>query len=136
MFNKKIVIITIITALLDGIFLYLNRSFFNNQIIQVQGSPINMNYLSTILCYIFIIYGLYYFIIKNNRSVYDAFLLGIFVYGVYELTNKSLLKDWSYNTVITDTLWGGVLFSLTTYLTYRIMGNKQDFSAIHPASIQ
>jgi uncharacterized membrane protein len=135
MFNKKIVIITIITALLDGIFLYLNRSFFNNQIIQVQGSPIKMDYFSAILCYAFLIFGLYYFIIKDNKPVYNAFLLGIVEYGVYELTTKALLKDWSYKTVILDTLWGGVLFSLTTYLTYHIMGNKQDFSVIHPASI-
>ncbi len=136
MFNKKIIIITIITALLDGLFLYLNRSFFNNQIIKVQNSPIKMDYLSATLCYIFLIYGLYYFIIKDNKSVKDAFLLGIVEYGVYELTTKALLKDWSYNTVIVDTLWGGVLFSLTTYLTYYILGDKRDFSVIHPASIQ
>jgi len=136
MFNKKIIIITIITALLDGLFLYLNRTFFNNQIIKVQNSAIKMDYLSAALCYIFLIYGLYYFIIKDNKKINDAFLLGLFVYGVYELTNKSLLKDWSYKTVITDTLWGGVLFSLTTYLTYYILGDKLDFSVIHPASIE
>lgn len=136
MFNKKIIIITIITALLDGLFLYLNRTFFNNQIIKVQNSAIKMDYLSAALCYIFLIYGLYYFIIKDNKKINDAFLLGLFVYGVYELTNKSLLKDWSYKTVITDTLWGGVLFSLTTYLTYYILGDKRDFSVIHPASIE
>jgi len=95
-----------------------------------------MDYLSAALCYIFLIYGLYYFIIKDNKKINDAFLLGLFVYGVYELTNKSLLKDWSYKTVITDTLWGGVLFSLTTYLTYYILGDKRDFSVIHPASIE
>jgi len=136
MFNKKIVIITIITAILDVIFLYINRTFFNNQIIQVQGTSIKMDYFSALLCYIFLIYGLYYFIIKDNKSIQDAFLLGIIEYGVYELTTKSLLKNWNYKTVIIDTLWGGILFSLTTYITYQIVGNnKYDFSAIHPASI-
>lgn len=136
MFNKKILIITIIIAILDGIFLYMNRSLFINQIIQVQGTPIKVDYFSVILCYILLIYGLYYFIIKNNKSAYDAFLLGIIVYGVYETTTKSLLKDWNYNTLIIDTLWGGVLFGLTTYITYYIIGNnKYDFSVINPASI-
>jgi uncharacterized membrane protein len=136
MFNKKILIITIIIAILDGIFLYMNRSLFINQIIQVQGAPIKVDYFSVILCYILLIYGLYYFIIKNNKSAYDAFLLGIIVYGVYETTTKSLLKDWNYNTLIIDTLWGGVLFGLTTYITYYIIGNnKYDFSVINPASI-
>ena len=136
MFNKKIVIITIITAILDVIFLYINRTFFNDQIIQVQGTSIKMDYFSALLCYIFLIYGLYYFIIKDNKSIKDAFLLGIIEYGVYELTTKSLLKNWNYKTVIIDTLWGGILFSLTTYITYQIVeNNKYDFSMIHPASI-
>jgi uncharacterized membrane protein len=136
MFNKKILIITIIIAILDGIFLYMNRSLFINQIIQVQAAPIKVDYFSAILCYILLIYGLYYFIIKDNKPVYDAFLLGIIVYGIYETTTKSLLKDWNYNTVIIDTLWGGVLFGLTTYITYHITGNnKYDFSVINPASI-
>jgi len=135
MFNK-IVIITIIMAILDAIFLYINNKFFNDQIIQVQQSPIKMDYFSALLCYIFLIYGLYYFIIKDNKSIQDAFLLGIIEYGVYELTTKSLLKNWNYKTVIIDTLWGGILFSLTTYITYHIIGNnKYDFSMIHPASI-
>ena len=135
MFNK-IVIITIIMAILDAIFLYINNKFFNDQIIQVQQSPIKMDYFSALLCYIFLIYGLYYFIIKDNKSIQDAFLLGIIEYGVYELTTKSLLKNWNYKTVIIDTLWGGILFSLTTYITYQIVeNNKYDFSMIHPASI-
>ena len=135
MFNK-IVIITIITAILDAIFLYIKRLFSNDQITQVQNTFIKMDYFSASLCYIFLIYGLYYFIIKNNKSIQDAFLLGIIEYGVYELTTKSLLKDWNYKTVIIDTLWGGILFSLTTYITYHIIGNnKYDFSIIHPASI-
>ena len=136
MTHNKLFIVTIIVAVLDGLFLYLNHSFFNEQIKKVQGSSIKMDFVSTILCYIFIILGLYHFIIKNDRSIYDAFLLGIFVYGVYELTTKSLLKDWSYKTVIIDTLWGGILFSLTTFGTYHILGKtKYDFSVIHPATI-
>jgi len=76
------------------------------------------------------------FYYKDNKSIQDAFLLGIIEYGVYELTTKSLLKNWNYKTVIIDTLWGGILFSLTTYITYHIIGNnKYDFSMIHPASI-
>jgi uncharacterized membrane protein len=79
-----------------------------------------MNIKTTILCYILLIFGLYYFIIKENKSVTDAFLLGIFVYGVYELTTISLLSEWELKTVIIDTLWGGILFATTTYLTYII----------------
>ena len=68
------------------------------------------------LCYIFLIIGINYFIIKPRKSVTDAFLLGIVIYGVYETTNYALFKKWSLLTVFMDTLWGGVLFAATTYI--------------------
>jgi uncharacterized membrane protein len=56
------------------------------------------------------------FIFNSNRGVKDAFLLGICVYGVYETTNYAILDKWSKTSVIIDTLWGGILFSGTTYI--------------------
>ena len=75
-----------------------------------------INFLGAALCYIFLVTGLNYFIIKPKKSVYDAFLLGLVIYGVYETTNYALFKNWSILTVIMDTLWGGLLFALTTYI--------------------
>ena len=92
------------------------KGYFNNQIQSVQGSAPKMNYLGAALCYIFLIAGINYFIIKPKKSVSDAFLLGIVIYGVYETTNLALLKNWSILTVIIDTLWGGLLFASTTYI--------------------
>jgi uncharacterized membrane protein len=92
------------------------KGYFDNQVKSIQGSPIKMNYLGVALCYILLIIGINYFIIKPNKSVSDAFLLGIVIYGVYETTNYALFKNWSILTVIIDTLWGGLLFASTTYL--------------------
>jgi uncharacterized membrane protein len=87
---------------------------------KIQGSKINIKIYSTILCYIFLVTGLYYFIIKEKREVMDAFFLGIFVYGVYETTNLALFDKWDIQTAFIDTIWGGILFSLTTYLVYNV----------------
>ena len=135
---KTLLVIAIIFTLYDIIFLYLNRNLFNNQIEKIQGSSINIKKFSAILCYIVLIFGLYYFIIKDKKSVLDAIILGLFVYSVYELTNMSLFENWEYKTVIIDTLWGGALFGLTTYTVYKIINSKVnnfDFDIIHPASI-
>ena len=105
---------------IDAIYLNLMKGYFNNQIKQVQGSPIQLNLVGAFLTYIFLIYGLNYFIISKNRSVGDAFLLGIVIYAVYEFTNLSLLKNWHVLTTILDTTWGGILFALTTFLVYKI----------------
>jgi uncharacterized membrane protein len=116
MFDFKLLLSAIIFVVIDFIYLNLTSKYFSNQIKIIQGSPIKMNFLATLLCYIFLIFGINYFIIKPNRSVQDAFLLGLVIYGVYETTNMALFSKWSWLTVFMDTLWGGILFALTTYI--------------------
>ena len=116
MFNFLLLVSAIVFISIDFIYLNVMKGYFDNQIKMVQGSPIKMNYLGAALCYILLILGINYFIIKPRRSVSDAFLLGIIIYGVYETTNLALLKNWSILTVIIDTLWGGLLFAATTYI--------------------
>ena len=116
MFNILFLISAILFVVIDFAYLNLIKKYFENQVKTVQGSTLQVNFLGAILCYIFLIFGLNYFIIKSKRSPYDAFLLGILIYGVYETTNYALFKKWSIFTVILDTLWGGVLFALVTFI--------------------
>lgn len=116
MFNFLMLLSAIIFITLDFIYLQSIKDYFQKQVQSVQGSAMQVNYLGAALCYVFLIVGINYFIIKPNRSVTDAFLLGLVIYGVYETTNYALFKNWSIITVIIDTLWGGILFALTTYI--------------------
>ena len=109
----------IVLVVLDSIYLYLINPYFNYQINLVQQADIKMDFTAAILCYVFLIFGLNYFIIGQHKTAMDAFLLGLTIYAVYELTNKALLKKWSWFTVLIDTLWGGILFSLTTLVVYK-----------------
>ena len=43
-------------------------------------------------------------------------LLGLVVYGLYNYTNLAILDKWSSTLSIVDTLWGGVIFGLTTLI--------------------
>jgi len=116
MFNFLMLVSAIVFISIDFVYLNLFKSYFNNQIQSIQGSQLQINLLGAAICYIFLVVGINYFIIKPKKSVSDAFLLGLVIYGVYETTNYSLFKKWSILTVIIDTLWGGVLFALTTYI--------------------
>jgi uncharacterized membrane protein len=110
----------LIIVLLDSIYLYLIGNYFNQQIKNVQGTPINIKMLGVVACYIFIIFGIYYFIIKEKKSITDSFLLGLTTYMIYDLTNYALLNNWAFKTVLIDGIWGGILFALTTFLVYKI----------------
>jgi uncharacterized membrane protein len=120
----QVLLLTLIVFLsLDFVFLYSMRSMFNKQIVAVQGSPVVMNVYAAILCYIALIFGIYYFIIREKKSILEAFLLGIIIYAVYETTTLAILKNWTYKTAIIDTMWGGTLFALTTFIVYALKKN-------------
>lgn len=105
---------SIVFIMIDSVYLNFIKDYFNNQVKLIQGSPIKINSYAIIICYIILIFGINYFIIIPNRSILDAFLLGLIIYGVYETTNMALFSKWSWTTVLIDTLWGGILFALTT----------------------
>lgn len=116
-FNYSVIFkIGIIVLLLDFIYMQIIYNKFNNLIINVQNSPIKLNIIGAILCYPLIIFMLYYFIIKEDKSILDAFILGFCTYGIYETTNLSLLNNWDINITLIDTIWGGILYALTTYI--------------------
>jgi uncharacterized membrane protein len=106
---------------LDAIYFYINQSFFSTTIYNVQKSNVKPRYISVAFTYLLLVMIEYYFIIRPKKDLKDAFLLGAGIYGVYELTNYSTLKDWPLFLVIMDTIWGGILFMLVTYLHNRFI---------------
>lgn len=117
---KTILLSAIILVTIDSIYLYFIKSIFEKQISTIQSSPIQFNIYGAILCYIVLVFGINYFILTPNKSVLDAFILGVVIYGVYETTNLTLFKKWSPYIAVLDTIWGGVLFALTTYIVKQI----------------
>ena len=143
---KSFITIGIIMGALDYLYLSSIGDMFKKMIYRIQGScnpALKLKPIPTILCYFLLIYSIQYFIIGKNlnnnmnnnmnnknrnirwieieSSILDAFILGFSIYGIYELTNYATIPGWSMELVIIDTLWGGILFSLTTMLYYMII---------------
>jgi uncharacterized membrane protein len=119
---SQVLITFVVFVTLDSIYLTSMKGYFDNQVKSVQGSIIQMNLLAAVLCYISLVFGVYYFIIREKKSLLQAFLLGLVIYTVYEFTNWALFKNWKIATVIMDSLWGAILFTLTTAIVYFIYG--------------
>jgi uncharacterized membrane protein len=111
-------IFVIILLLVDITYLSLFGGGFASMVERIQQSSFTLNYLGAILAYLFIAFALYYFIIRERRSVMSAFILGFTLYGVFDMTNLAIFKDYEWKHAIIDTLWGGILLSTTTYITY------------------
>ena len=113
-----------IMLLLDSIYLTSTAGYFKRQIMDVQKGPMKLNILGAVFCYLLLIFSLNYFILEPKKGVYEAMILGLVIYGVYETTNYAILKNWKLTTVILDGLWGSILFGLTTYFTYLLRFRK------------
>jgi uncharacterized membrane protein len=122
MVNKlaRLFIASIVFVLIDSVYLYFAKDFFKFQVKSIQRVPLSLRMYATALCYISLIFLLYYFILREKKTVKDAFLLGLGVYAVYETTNLAIFQRWQPITAIIDTLWGGFLFALTTQIVYMI----------------
>jgi len=117
---KALILSATILLALDLTYLFVFKDFMMSVISKVQKTELKVNIKSALACYIILVSGLYYFIIKKRAPPKDAFLLGVLINGVYETTNYAFFKDWSPLLVLLDTLWGGILLSTTTLLYYKI----------------
>jgi uncharacterized membrane protein len=132
-----IIVLAVIILALDAVFLTLSKEFFARQVMLVQGTAMQVNIPSAAACYVLMVVGLYYFVLRHiivpnatsaaasvqtmrlDDGIKAAFFLGILVYGVYETTTLAILKNWSPMTALIDTTWGGTLFALSTYIFYK-----------------
>ena len=111
---KKIAAIGAVMLALDAAYIYVNGKIFQNMVMNIQRVAMVFRVWGAVVCYPLLIFGLYYFIVSRGRSVWEAFLLGLVIYGVYDSTNYATLKKWTPEFAIVDTLWGGILFATTT----------------------
>ena len=117
----QLVVSSVVMLVLDAIFIYANSNMFISQVFDVQRSPLKLNYAGAAFTYVLLIFAVNYFILIPKKSVGDAFLLGVVIYGVFEGTNYTMLKSWRPLTVMVDTLWGGTLMASTTFLTRTLL---------------
>lgn len=120
---KSFLIVGIIIFCIDLIYLYTCGSIFTKQIKIIQNKEVVLKKIPAFIAYLFLTIALYYFIIRkknnyktNNEIIKDAVILGSLIYGVFDATNMALFDKWTINLFIIDTIWGGILFGLSTYL--------------------
>jgi uncharacterized membrane protein len=101
---------------------YINNKMYTTQFNRIQG-PKSVNFyriiIAALLAYILLAFGIYYFAIKQ-KSILNGFLIGLCIYGVYNMTNLATLREWGAYEATVDTLWGASLCAIITwiYLTY------------------
>ncbi len=110
---------------LDGLYLSnIGGPLFAKMVKGIQKEEMKLNVFGAIGSYILLILILYKFIILERKSPTDAFILGLCVYGVFDFTNIAIFKNYQLIPAIVDTVWGGVLFYIVTWITYKLLRVK------------
>ncbi|MDN5343495.1 MAG: hypothetical protein PWP28_2375 [Oceanotoga sp.] len=88
----------------------------------------NFNWIAAIIFYIIFIIGIQFFVLNpaiEKQSVLYAFLVGgifgFITYSTYDLTNLATVKQWPISITIIDIIWGSILSSLTSGISYLII---------------
>jgi uncharacterized membrane protein len=126
MFIRLFLIALPIFFVIDIVWLILvARKFYSEQIGSLMRQDIG--WTAAILFYFLFIAALVIFVITPavekhswiHALVYGAFF-GLVTYATYDLTNLATLKDWPVLVTIVDLIWGMVLSSSISVITYLI----------------
>lgn len=112
----------ILFLLIDVLFLkYIMAPLYINHypnLLRLVNGTIDVNRYAAIAVYALLIYCLFYFSRQNTADtpmltvLAQGALLGISLYGVFDLTNLAILKQWSLTVSLVEILWGGCLCSV------------------------
>lgn len=116
---KEISIALLSLLVFDAFYLGFTKGIWDLQVASVQRVAMQPRILGAVVCYLLLTGGLWYFILRDRRTIGEAMLLGFVIYGVFDSTNYAIFKKWHWRNAVMDAMWGGVLFGLTTYVVYR-----------------
>ena len=68
--------------LLDSVYLRQTGMYYNAIVTSIQGSEIHARYVSAFFCYVLLAFGLYYFILRENRPTQDPLELIWYLFGI------------------------------------------------------
>ena len=121
---KHRIISSLILIILDFLWLggFMGKRY-SIMIPKIQGSKMEPNMLYAFFSYLLMLIGLNVFVLPNlnikNINIKDClkygFLFGIVLYGVYDFTTATVIKNWNIKLALVDVLWGGIVYFLACY---------------------
>ena len=130
MIIKYFIYSCILFILLDSLWIYTNFNYYLDLSFKIQNEGFFPKIPAALITYFFIVISLYYCIRfleleilnKNYLKIFIySFIYGLTIYGIYSYTTCVFLKNYNYYNAIIDTLWGGILYSITSLLYFYLL---------------
>lgn len=113
----------IIFTVIDISFLSTQQARWQQTVLTVQKEPMSIRLWAGALCYLVIAFGLYYFVVlrfSESDAWKQAFLFGLVLYAVFDLTNLAIFANYDMTTAVLDILWGGVASAVSVALFIKL----------------
>jgi len=98
---------------LDAVWLTSNMTNSQSMFAKLQGQPLVIRWIPAILVYVLIVGAIWFFAVRETKKIEDAAvrggLLGLSMYGVYDLTNYATLAKYPLTFAVSDMAWGTFL---------------------------
>ena len=118
-----------ITLILDFIWIQaIMKKFYTknlSNIARIEKNKLKPNLVPGLIVYLIIALGITLFVIPLSKTTLGSLaygaIFGLVVYGIYDLTNLSIIKNYSLKLTIVDVIWGTFLCSMVSFLTTIIL---------------
>ena len=118
----------LVIVIWDAIFLWrvVHQFIIDNfwSLITSQNGSIDMKLWAWLIAWFFIVAMIFVFVIQSwlvasytSALLYGA-LMWFLMYGMYDFTNLTFMKDYPLNFVIVDVIWGTFLCSMIALAMY------------------
>ena len=128
---KLFLVVLVLFVVLDFLWLGFVVKDFNllqlAQIGRIENGDFQLNYSAAAIAYILMALAVQFYVlpqVKMHDRLAKVFLigalLGLIVYGVFDMTNLAILRNYPIEFVVADMAWGTVVFGLVSVITFKV----------------
>ena len=103
---------------MDLLWINTNKTLYANNIKKIQNDGMKIKVIPAILAYVLLVFNIYTILIPRLQNEYEYAIVGMVIYGVYNMTNQATLKDYPLSISIIDTLWGTFSHYVLGYMLF------------------
>lgn len=120
-----IIIVLVLMLVLDAIWIGSNTKMYRTMIEGIQRSKMNVNIVAAAVVYFFMVILMVFIVLPYLRQFEFSFwncvkiagLVGLSTYAIYNFTNMATFTNYHIKVALLDSLWGGTLFTLVSFMT-------------------
>jgi uncharacterized membrane protein len=120
---RPLLVVAVAMLLMDAVWLTFQYNYNATIIKNVQKSVMKMRYVPAALVYLIMPIAVTYLAIVPSKTIQESVqkgaLVGLAMYGVYDLTNLATFDNWTTRMAMQDIAWGTFLCSVTSGIGYK-----------------